>query len=129
MGEVYRAHDTTLGRDVALKMLPEALAANPDSLARFEREARALGALNHSNIAQIYGVEAANHSRADHGTGERTDARRGPSRRDAALVQGSPLAHGFSSPIRRIPGSSSRSRAGRSRSRSNTRRSGSDGLK
>ena len=57
MGEVYRAHDTRLGRDVAIKLLPASLAADADRLARFEREARLLAALNHPNIAAIYGVE------------------------------------------------------------------------
>ena len=57
MGEVYRATDTKLDRDVAIKILPEAVAEYPDRLARFEREAKALAALNHPNIAQIYGVE------------------------------------------------------------------------
>lgn len=57
MGEVYRAHDTRLGRDVALKILPASFAADPDRRARFEREARALAALNHPNIAHIYAVE------------------------------------------------------------------------
>src|SRR6202008_2611507 len=58
MGEVYRARDTELGRDVAIKVLPDALARDPDRLARFKREAKALATLNHPNIAQIYGVEA-----------------------------------------------------------------------
>jgi dipeptidyl aminopeptidase/acylaminoacyl peptidase len=58
MGSVFRARDTRLGRDVALKLLPAALAADPDRLRRFEREAKALAALNHPNIAQIYGVES-----------------------------------------------------------------------
>jgi serine/threonine protein kinase len=54
---VYRARDTTLDRDVAIKALPSAVAQDPERLARFEREAKVLAALNHRNIAQIYGVE------------------------------------------------------------------------
>ncbi len=57
MGEVYRAHDSRLNRDVALKVLPAAFANDGDRLARFRREAQALAALNHPNIAAIYGVE------------------------------------------------------------------------
>ena len=57
MGEVYRATDTKLGRDVAVKVLPESLAADPERLARFEREAKVLASLNHPNIAAIYGLE------------------------------------------------------------------------
>jgi serine/threonine protein kinase len=57
MGEVYRAKDTKLDREVAIKILPEAFAADAERLARFEREAKVLAALNHPNIAQIYGVE------------------------------------------------------------------------
>jgi eukaryotic-like serine/threonine-protein kinase len=57
MGEVYRARDTKLDREVAIKVLPRILADDPDRLARFEREAKVLAALNHPNIAQIYGVE------------------------------------------------------------------------
>ena len=57
MGEVYRARDTALNRDVAIKTLPEAFAADADRLARFTREAQVLAALNHPNIAGIYGIE------------------------------------------------------------------------
>ena len=57
MGEVYRARDTQLDRDVAVKVLPDLFAADPDRLMRFEREAKTLAALNHPNIAQIYGLE------------------------------------------------------------------------
>jgi serine/threonine protein kinase/Tol biopolymer transport system component len=57
MGEVYRARDTKLGRDVAIKVLPDALAHDPERLARFEREAKTLAALNHPNIAHIHGFE------------------------------------------------------------------------
>jgi len=59
MGEVYRAEDTKLGREVALKLLPEAVARDPERLARFEREAKLLAALDHRNIAAIYGLEEA----------------------------------------------------------------------
>jgi hypothetical protein len=57
MGEVYKARDTKLDRDVAVKVLPAAVSHDPDRLARFEREARVLASLNHPNIAQIYAVE------------------------------------------------------------------------
>ena len=59
MGEVYRAHDARLGRDVAIKILPRAFTTDPERLARFEREARALAALNHPHIAGIHGIEEA----------------------------------------------------------------------
>src|SRR5580765_1484671 len=59
MGEVYRARDAKLGRDVAIKILPRAVTSDPDRLARFEREARMLAALNHPNNCAIYGFEEA----------------------------------------------------------------------
>ena len=64
MGQVYQATDTTLNRQVALKILPEAFAADPDRLARFQREAQVLASLNHPNIAAIYGIEEAEDTRA-----------------------------------------------------------------
>ncbi len=57
MGEVYRATDTTLNRQVAVKVLPESLASDAERIARFEREAKTLASLNHPNIAAIYGFE------------------------------------------------------------------------
>src|SRR5829696_1920732 len=60
MGEVYRARDTRLDRDVAIKILPAAFAADADRLARFQREARLLASLNHPNIGGIHGLEEAN---------------------------------------------------------------------
>ncbi|HUJ80624.1 MAG TPA: protein kinase, partial [Candidatus Acidoferrales bacterium] len=57
MGEVYRARDSKLGRDVALKVLPQAFARDADRMARFQREAKVLASLNHPNIASIYGLE------------------------------------------------------------------------
>ena len=57
MGQVYQATDTQLHRQVALKILPDAFAADPDRLARFQREAQVLARLNHPNIAQIYGLQ------------------------------------------------------------------------
>jgi Tol biopolymer transport system component len=64
MGEVYRARDTKLNRDVAIKVLPEIFASDPDRLARFTREAQTLAALNHPNIAQIFGIEESSGTRA-----------------------------------------------------------------
>src|SRR5258705_13155342 len=62
MGEVYRARDTRLDRDVAIKILPEAFAADADRIARFQREAKTLASLNHPNIGGIHGIEEANPS-------------------------------------------------------------------
>ena len=64
MGQVYRATDTQLGRDVALKILPDAFAADPDRLARFQREAQVLASLNHPGIAAIYGIEKSDDTQA-----------------------------------------------------------------
>ena len=64
MGQVWQATDTQLGRQVALKILPDAFAADPDRLARFKREAQILASLNHPNIAAIYGIEEAEGTRA-----------------------------------------------------------------
>jgi serine/threonine-protein kinase len=64
MGEVYRARDTKLGRDVAIKVLPEAFARDAERMARFQREAKVLASLNHPNIASIYGLEDSGSTRA-----------------------------------------------------------------
>ena len=59
MGEVYRARDTKLDRDVAVKVLPDDLAGDPERLARFDREAKELASLNHANIAHLYACKNA----------------------------------------------------------------------
>lgn len=59
MGVVYRARDANLGRDVAIKVLPESLCHDPERLSRFEREARLLASLNHPNVATLHGFEEA----------------------------------------------------------------------
>ena len=64
MGEVYRAHDAKLGRDVAIKVLPEAFARDAERMARFQREAKVLASLSHPNIAMIYGLEDSGSTRA-----------------------------------------------------------------
>ena len=58
MGEVYRAKDTKLGREVAIKLLLEEVSTDPERLARFEKEAKVLASLNHNNIATLYGFES-----------------------------------------------------------------------
>ena len=90
MGEVYRARDTKLNRDVALKLLPRVFADDPDRLARFRREARILAALNHPNIAAIYGLEESTDVQAlvlelVDGPTLADRIERGPIRRDEAL--------------------------------------------
>src|SRR5579864_1004110 len=64
MGEVYRAHDSKLKREVAIKILPEAFTHDSECMARFEREAQVLASLNHPNIAAIYGLEDSNDTHA-----------------------------------------------------------------
>ncbi|MEJ2190660.1 MAG: serine/threonine-protein kinase [Acidobacteriota bacterium] len=68
MGEVWRADDTKLGREVALKILPQEFAADPERMARFEREAKVLASLNHSNIATLYGMETVSGTDTETGT-------------------------------------------------------------
>ena len=64
MGQVFRAHDTKLNRDVALKTLPDAVANDSERLARFTREAQTLASLNHPHVAAIYGIEESSGMRA-----------------------------------------------------------------
>ena len=93
MGEVYRARDTRLDRDVAIKVLPDAVAHDPERLARFQREAKTLAALNHPHIAQIYGVEGPALA-MEYVEGEDLSARiaRGPIAVDDALEIASDIA-------------------------------------
>lgn len=99
MGEVYRARDTRLDRDVAIKALPEHLAQDPDRLARFEREAKTLAQLSHPNVAGIFGVEEHNEARylvLEYVEGETLAARlgRGPLPVDEALEMALQIAAG-----------------------------------
>ena len=87
MGQVYRATDTTLGRQVAIKILPDAFASDPERLARFEREAKTLASLNHPHIAQIYGLD-----RQDGREGQEGTARPATSFIVMELVEGEDLS-------------------------------------
>jgi serine/threonine-protein kinase len=100
MGEVYRAHDTRLGRDVALKILPDSFTHDPERLARFRREAQVLAALNHPHIAQIHGLEEASGSQflvLELADGESLDKRIGRGRIpvDEALAIAQQIAEGL----------------------------------
>jgi serine/threonine protein kinase len=94
MGEVYRARDTKLGRDVAIKILPRPFTSDPDRLARFEREARMLASLNHPNICAIYGLEEADGLRSWFSNPSRERRSRTSSQTSASAAGrwGSPLA-------------------------------------
>ena len=97
MGEVYRARDTKLGRDVAIKVLPELFAADAERLARFQREAQLLAALNHPNIAAIYGLDESGPTKflvLELVEGESLDARLKP--RDPTATAPTAGARGFS---------------------------------
>ena len=87
MGVVYRAEDTALGRQVAIKVLPEAFAQDPERMARFEREAKLLASLNHNNIAATQGAAGANFYFPPGGRGDRPH-RREPQDREARRHDG-----------------------------------------
>ncbi|HEX8799436.1 MAG TPA: serine/threonine-protein kinase, partial [Terriglobales bacterium] len=100
MGEVYRAHDTRLNREVAIKVLPESLTADPDRLRRFEQEAQAAAALNHTNILAVY--QMATHNGASYMVTEllegetlRERLRRGPIPLRKAIDYEVQIAHGL----------------------------------
>src|SRR5205807_4353928 len=100
MGEVYRAHDTRLDREVAIKVLPESLTADPDRLRRFEQEARAAAALNHPNILAVY--QMATHEGVSYMVSELLDGetlrerlRRGPIPLRKAIDYAVQIAHGL----------------------------------
>jgi len=92
MGEVYRARDTKLVRDVAIKILPELFAHDPERLARFEREAKTLASLNHPNIAIVYGFEEANPSTTSTSSGQAGSGQAGIKALVMELVEGPTLA-------------------------------------
>src|ERR687898_109691 len=108
MGEVYRARDTRLDRDVAIKILPPLFSRDPDRLARFEREAKTLASLNHPHIAQLHGVEESPSAGAREGVvralvmeyvdGDTLSARlaNGPLPMEEALVVARQIAEGLS---------------------------------
>ena len=92
MGEVYRARDTRLNREVAIKILPPGYAEDSERLSHFQREARVLASLNHSNIAAIYGFEEANDQKILHpGAGGRKDIGATPGKRVPAVEEGRAL--------------------------------------
>src|SRR5262249_42757213 len=97
MGEVYRARDRKLDRDVAIKILPETLAADPDRIAPFEREAKTLAALNHPNIAHLYGLERREGHEGQDGTFLVMELVEGPTLADR-IAQG-PIPIGEALPI------------------------------
>jgi serine/threonine protein kinase len=84
MGEVYRARDGKLNRDVAVKVLPEGFVSEPERLARFQREAEVLASLNHLNIAHIYGIEDGGETRGSFSSSARVRRWPSGSRKDAS---------------------------------------------
>src|SRR5262245_47321427 len=89
MGEVYAAEDAKLHREVALKILPPAMAVDPDRLQRFQREAQAVAALNHPNVVTVYSVEEAEGRALSHdGTGRRENADRAADSRRVVFGDG-----------------------------------------
>jgi serine/threonine protein kinase len=129
MGEVYRASDPDLKRDVAIKVLPATLASDPERLTRFQREAEILASLNHPNIAIIYGLERAdsvNWMSTDRQSQSRAMAARLPSSRSTVAFSASLCATSTSSKPRR---SRVRTEASRLSSRPTVSGSGSSGIK
>ena len=101
MGEVYRARDARLKRDVALKILPESLATDPERLARFQREAEVLASLNHPHIASIYGLEDSNDAHAIVMPGKTVSVLRSITRAPDGIVTAAPTS-AIRSPLMRM---------------------------